>query len=129
MSSIKGSIVSSIVIIKIDDVDSLTVVLVNQDWRGLAINDNVLVNSEHCDWDSFHEQVLFLEWKSRELWLVESEPSKSTIIPEEEDEEDGLARRSNVILILGALGESKGNLQIGRSACRSWHVDYLPYFV
>ena len=112
MSSIKGSIVSHkfISIIKIDDVDSLTVVLVNQDWRGLAINDNVLVNSEHCDWDSFHEQVLFLEWKSRVLWLVESEPMKSIIILEEEDEEDGLARRSNVFD--GAFGESKGNSQI-----------------
>ena len=129
MSSIKGSIVSSPVIIKIDDVDSLTVVLVNQDWRGLAINHNVLVNSEHSDIDSFHEQVLLLVWKSRELWLVESEPTKSLIIHEEEDEEDGLARRSNVILRLGALGESKGNSQIGRSARRSWHVDSLPNFV
>ena len=120
MSSIKGSIVSSSSIIKIDDVDGLTVVFLFQDWC-LVLNHNVLVNSEHCDWDSFHEQVLFLEWKSRELWLVESEPLNSTIILEEEDEEDGLARRSNVIL--GALGESKGNSQIGRSACRSWHSD------
>ena len=120
---------SSPFIIKIDDVDSLTVVLVNQDWRGLTINHNVFVNSEHCDFDSFHEQVLFLEWKSRELWLVESEPLKSNIILEEEDEEDGLARHINVFLSLGALGESKGNSQIGRSARRSWHVDFLPNFV
>ena len=119
---------SSSTIIKIDDVDGLTVVFLFQDWC-LVLNHNVLVNSEHCDWDSFHEQVLFLEWKSRVLWLVESEPVNSIIILEEEDEEDGLARRSNVILILGALGESKGNLQIRRSACRSWHIDSLPNFV
>ena len=124
-----GSIVSIIsIIIKIDDVDGLTVVLVSLGFRRLAINHNVLVNSEHCDFDSFLEQVLFLEWKGRVHWLVESKPIKSFKILEEEDEEDGLARRSNVILILGALGESKGNSQIGRSACRSWHVDFLPNF-
>ena len=107
MSS-RRSIVSSIT--KIDDVDGLTVVFLSPVFCSLVRNHNVLVNFENPERVSFHEQVLFFEWKSRVLRLVESEPFKSIIILDEKDEEDGLASRSNVFD--GAFGESKGNSQI-----------------
>ena len=118
--------VSPFIIIKIDDVDGLSIVLESDCFLGLAIHHNVLINLKHSDRDSFHEQVLFLVWKRRELWLVKSEPTESPIILEEEDEKDGLAR--DLIEFLGAFGKIKSNSQIGRSARGSRHVDFLPNF-
>ena len=75
-------------IVKVDDVDGLAMVHVSDCINSLAIHHHVLVNCQHDDRDSFHEQELFLVWKSRVLRLVKSETIESIIILDEEDEED-----------------------------------------